>query len=185
MGLGKLERAPSDQSGSFHEQVERLIQLAKDTLNELRRLTVALRPAALDELGLVPAIGRYADMYLGEAGVDFHMEGDIRGWRLEPSLEAIVYRVVQEAINNVGRHSGATQVKIGLHLQGDTLVATVEDNGRGFDPVVARDSMGLRGMQERASLAGGRLTIESQLGHGTTVRLEIPLAQPIGAARDG
>ncbi|MBI3954343.1 MAG: sensor histidine kinase [Chloroflexi bacterium] len=184
MGLERLEDARPEQWVNLMDQVERLRELAKGTLGDLRRLTVALRPAALDDLGLVPAIRRYAELYLGDAGVDFDVQEENAGSRLDPSLETVIYRVVQEAINNVARHSQATRAKINLSSRGDTFVATVEDNGRGFDPLVTREGVGLQGMRERASLAGGQLTLDSQTGHGTRVRLQLPLTGKVGLLRD-
>lgn len=183
MGLESLEHATPEQWTTSVGQVERLRELAKETLSDLRRLTVALRPAALDDLGLVPAIRRYAELYLGDAGVDFDVREESTGERFDPSLETVIYRVIQEAINNVARHSHASRVRISLGPVDHTLVATVEDNGVGFDPSISREEVGLEGMRERASLAGGRLTIQSQPGHGTTVRLEIPLPGKVGALR--
>ncbi|MBI4336734.1 MAG: HAMP domain-containing protein [Chloroflexi bacterium] len=176
MGLERLEQAKPEQLPALRGPVEALNELARDALSDLRRLAIALRPAALDDLGLVPAIRRYAELYLGTAGLDYEIREEGLEARLDPTLETVVYRVVQEAINNVARHSEATRARVYLRSSDGTLTATVEDNGQGFEPALATSGQGLgiQGMRERASLAGGTLTVDTRPGHGTTVRLEIP-----------
>lgn len=180
MGLERLEQARPDQWPNFRKNIEELRELATYTLGDLRRLTIALRPAALDDLGLVPAIRRYAELHLENAGVDFQVGEEGAGARLDPTLETVVYRVVQEAINNVSRHSGATHASVSLKSEYKAFVAIVKDDGQGFDPsslTTSEHGVGLQGMEERASLAGGRLTIDSHPGQGTTVRLEVPFTE--------
>jgi signal transduction histidine kinase len=184
MGLERLDRP--DQRSNQQEHVEVLKELTMNALSDLRRIVIALRPAALDYLGLVPAIRRYIELQLGNTGVGFQIHEEGPNTRLEPSLETIVYRVVQEAINNVARHSGATRVRIHLRSSEDTLAVTVEDNGQGFDPTLAtaKHGVGLQGMEERVSMAGGELTVHSQPGRGTTVHMEIPLSKRISTPTD-
>ncbi len=186
MGLERLEQSRPDQWPQLRGEAETLKELASNTLNDLRRLTVALRPAALDDLGLVPAIRRYAELYLGSARVNFEVKEEWSRGRMDHSLEAIVYRVVQEAINNIARHSRATHVIVRIQHKDGTVVVTVEDNGQGFEPNVVnvKGRMGIQGMQERASLVDGKLTIESHPGRGTVVRLKIPLKERAEAFSD-
>jgi len=171
-----LERLQSHPNclPELRTELESLQKRAAESLADLRRLTVALRPAALDDLGLVPAIRRYAELYLREAGIAFRVADFGLTQRLDPVLETGVYRIVQEAINNVARHSGATTAGIELRVTGEVLTATVVDNGRGFDQIVTGPGVGLQGMQERALLVGGTLTVTSAPGAGTVVRLEVP-----------
>ncbi|HLH71879.1 MAG TPA: histidine kinase [Chloroflexota bacterium] len=152
-----------------------LQKLAAESLSDLRRLTVALRPAALDDLGLVPAIRRYAELYLGDAGIAFEIVEHGLESRLDPFRETVVYRVVQEAINNVARHSGANRAWIELRRLENTLIATVTDNGHGFDRTTREPGVGLQGMDERALLVGGKLEVDSIPGQGTIVNLSVPL----------
>lgn len=161
--------------------VQVLTKIAKDTLGDLRRLTTALRPAALDDLGLVSAIRRYAELYLGNAGVDYEVLDEGPATRLDPALETVLYRVAQEAINNVVRHSQATRTKIEIRVLPSSVAVTVQDNGIGFDSteMSSREGVGLQGMAERASLVGGRLLVDSGHGRGTTVRLEVPLGEEL------
>ncbi|MBI2165190.1 MAG: HAMP domain-containing protein [Chloroflexi bacterium] len=183
LGLESLEQAGGDPRDGLQEDVERLKGLARETLSDLRRLTVALRPAALDDLGLVPAIRRYAELYLGDAGVAFQIQDELVSSRLDLTVETVIYRVVQEAINNVVRHSGATQATINLQATDDMILVSVADNGRGFQPSFdfSTEGVGLQGMRERASLAGGRLTLDTGPGRGTAIRLEIPITRRPGS----
>ncbi|MEE8443370.1 MAG: sensor histidine kinase [Dehalococcoidia bacterium] len=184
--LERLEQASPDQWLQLHGHVAELKNLAMDTLGDLRRMIIALRPAVLNDFGLVPAIRWYAEFYLGNAGIDFEVREEGLDSRPVPSLETVIYRIVQEAINNVSQHSEANWVGIDLRLTDGILVVTIEDNGQGFDPTRAMSgsSVGLEGMEERASLAGGRLSVASQPGEGTTVRLEIPLTEKGEIPRD-
>jgi signal transduction histidine kinase len=174
LGLERLQNRP-DCPPEMQRDLVSLQNLASESLADLRRLTVALRPAALDDLGLVPAIRRYAELYLNDAGITFEIDAEGLGERLNPFLESVVYRVVQEAINNVARHSGATAADIHLQRSDDRLVARVSDNGRGFDPATREPGVGLQGMDERALLVGGKITLWSAPGKGTTVTLMVPL----------
>jgi len=160
---------------ALQSELASLQKLAAESLRDLRRLTVALRPAALDDLGLVPAIRRYAELYLGDAGIDFEIIEHGMVSRLDPFLETVVYRVVQEAINNVARHSGATRALVELRRDERSLTATVTDNGRGFDRATQVPGVGLQGMAERALLVGGNLELGSVPGSQTVVELTVPL----------
>ncbi|RME48299.1 MAG: sensor histidine kinase [Chloroflexi bacterium] len=172
--------APAGPAG-LQEQIRETRALALRILGQTRRLIFDLRPTALDDLGLLPAIRRYAQHRLEPAGIQLHMDvaGEVR--RLPPQVETAVFRIAQEAITNVVRHANASQVHVRLCFAPDSVALTVADNGAGFDPdaVLAGPSstrcMGLLGMRERAELLGGHLDIESQAGAGTTVHLCIPL----------
>lgn len=184
LGLERLQNRDDCPAG-LRAELASLQQLAADSLADLRRLTVALRPAALDDLGLVPAIRRYAELYLSDAGIACEIAADGLGERLDPFLETVVYRVVQEAINNVARHSGATRAEITLRRVAGALQATVVDNGRGFDRARREPGVGLQGMDERALLVGGKLSVTSTPGGGTTVSLTVPLGSTTPGGQDG
>jgi len=181
MGLERLGQSRAEEWPKLHAEIDALHRLSTDTLADLRRLSLALRPSALDDLGLVPAIRRYADQYLGTAGVAVRITAEGSDARMDPSTEVVVFRVVQEAVNNIARHSRATKATVAIAHSDDSVVAIVEDNGIGFDSTRVSSNgssggLGLVGMLERAELVGGTLSITSKPGHGTTVRLEIPLA---------
>ncbi|MBI3910284.1 MAG: sensor histidine kinase, partial [Armatimonadetes bacterium] len=165
-------------------QIGELRELTARTLEEVHHLALELRPSVLDDWGLVVALQRYVDDFAVKAslGVDFQMLG-LDGQRLPPQGEIALYRIVQEALTNVARHAHAKHVSIVLKRQRTSVLAIIEDNGVGFDvaqvvSAPARDGrLGLFGMQERAALLGGTLTIESSPATGTTVFVEIPVAE--------
>ena len=141
----------------------------------MRRLAVELRPSALDDFGLVPAVERLADTFREQSGLQVDLESRLGEERLTTEVETTVYRVIQEALTNIVKHADAGRVSILLQRKNSSVVAVVEDDGSGFDPADARaDALGLAGMRERLSLAGGRLLVESTPGSGTTVVAEVP-----------
>ncbi|MBI2907596.1 MAG: GAF domain-containing protein [Chloroflexi bacterium] len=163
--------------------------IAARTLVDVHRLAVELRPSVLDDVGLVPAIGRYLQECGQRAGlaVDLASVGVDHFPRI-PAVETAIYRIVQEALTNVIQHAQAKRVSVLLERRGEKLIVVIEDDGRGFtleekraEPLEAR--LGLAGMEERASLIGATLTIETAPGAGTTVFLEIPIDQ--SGAREG
>jgi signal transduction histidine kinase len=137
-----------------------------------------LRPADLDQLGLLPALLALLERYTAQTGVlvNFKHQGVER--RFAPEVETGAYRIVQEALTNAARHAGVAGVTVRVWTDADRLNLQIEDQGRGFDPEVALKaprSSGLIGMQERISLLGGRMSIESSPGAGTTITAELPL----------
>ena len=157
--------------------LRRVEEEARDALQEVRRLILDLRPAALDDLGLVPALRWYGESRLEQSGTAFTLE--VRGHeaRLTAPIETVLFRILQEAVNNIAKHAEARRGHLLLEFLGDKVTGTVEDDGRGFDPEAAgaKGGVGLAGMQERASLVGGILTIASQPGQGTRISVSIPL----------
>lgn len=155
-------------------------------LEGVRRFARGLRPPALDELGLVPAIEVLARSLeeIGGVAVAFHAE-DVAG-DLAPDAELATYRIVQEALSNVMRHARATRADVRIAHEGGRLTVAVDDDGRGFDPARATSTdgggLGLFGMKERAGYIGGRVEVTSVPGKGTTVRAEIPVDE--GASED-
>lgn len=156
------------------------IQLVEDALQQVRGLALALRPSMLDDLGLGPALRWMADQQAERGGFIVQVGALLPEVRLAPELETACFRIAQEALTNVMRHAQAKRVAIELHHEGDALVMTVQDDGRGFDVAAVRaranagGSVGVLGMQERAALLGGRLEIESAPGGGTTLRARLP-----------
>ncbi|MFQ5872946.1 MAG: sensor histidine kinase, partial [Dehalococcoidia bacterium] len=173
----RSERLTSEDASRLREARE----IAAQMLEGLRRLIYALRPVALKEMGLAAALRWYAEDYLEHSGVAVHVSTGGTEASLPEHLEITLYRIGQEALNNVARHARARNVWITLRQKGSLVSLTVRDDGVGFNlddlsAAVPRDSgVGLAGMRERASLAGGRLTIDSVLGTGTTVRVEVPI----------
>jgi signal transduction histidine kinase len=148
-------------------------------LEGIRRFARGLRPPALDELGLVPAIESHARSLQEISGLRIGVESDDVAGGLPPQAELATYRIVQEALSNVVRHAHATRATVRITHGRGRLVVTVEDDGRGFDPGNALSTdgggLGLFGMKERAGYIGGRVEVASEPGRGTRVRAEIPL----------
>jgi signal transduction histidine kinase len=173
LGLRSVEDAGTE--AEMRAAAAGLRELVVATLQDVRRLAVELRPKALDDFGLVPALERLAQTFGEQTGIVVQLESRLGPQRLGEELETALYRLVQEAITNVVKHASAQTVSILLVRREGLVTALIEDDGRGFDPEVARDGgLGLIGMRERAALVGGRLTIESSESGGTTIAVEVP-----------
>jgi two-component system sensor histidine kinase UhpB len=152
--------------------------LTAETIDGLRALVVYLRPLLLDDLGLVPAIRWYAGNRLGPEGIDleFHAPDDLP--RISPEAETALFRIAQEAINNIVKHADASTVRVSL-LAEDGVTLLIEDDGLGFEGASVLDEegsahLGLFGIHERAAAIGGALAVESSPGVGTTIRVHLP-----------
>ena len=158
---------------------ERAIQAVRrqvlETLHDVRRLAVELRPKALDDFGLVPALERLLESFSEQTGLRADLEAHL-GDRLPSDVETALYRIVQEALTNVVKHARARSVSIVLARGGNGVIAVVEDDGRGFELDPNGEGLGLAGMHERLALLGGKLKIESAPDRGTTIAAEVPLS---------
>ncbi len=178
--VGTLRDTLSAGQERLREVLDRTLAQGARTLADLRRVIADLRPTALDDLGLIPALRGYAEERLAAAKVKlaFEVVGSPR--RLDRPIETALFRILQEAVSNIAKHAGAATATIRLDFQPTSLVATVTDDGHGFEPSRAASGgswagLGLEGMQERAELVGARLEITSRVGAGTTVRVQVPL----------
>jgi signal transduction histidine kinase len=175
LGLKPLEEALADHParaalGELREQVVSALQ-------DVRRLAVELRPAVLDDFGLVPALERLIDAFAEQSDirVDFHSALGER--RLPSDVETALYRVVQESLTNIVKHANARSISVSIVRRESGVAAVIEDDGAGFDQRTVRaEGIGLLGMRERLALLDGRLEVESRPGAGTTVVAEVPLA---------
>lgn len=175
--LGLKVVSQEESLSKVRERLDDLRRIASEAAGELRRLALELRPTVLDDLGLEEAVERLLSDFEARAGMRVSLDVELGG-RLSPELETIVYRVLQEALNNVAKHSGAERVRVQLRRRGGWARLRVRDDGLGFDPEGSEAvGLGLRGMEERAGLVGGRLSIRSAPGEGTTVDLEVPVAE--------
>ena len=173
LGLKPLEQTAD--SAEAREALTSVRELVISTLQDVRRLAVELRPTALDDFGLVPAVERLTDTFREQSGLQVDLESQLGEGRLPSEAETTLYRVIQEALTNIVKHADAGRVSILLQRKNSSVVAVVEDDGSGFDQTDTRaDALGLAGMRERLSLAGGRLQVESTPGTGTTVVAEVP-----------
>lgn len=163
-------------------RVEAVKALAEEAARNLDKMMLELRPALLDELGLIPALRWYLAQVADLWGADIEFEGGRMG-RLPDHVEVVAFRIVQEAVANCVRHAEATKVRVRVVVEHETLVVSVADDGVGFDvasvSVKARsgEAVGMTGMRERAELAGGSLLVESAPGRGTTVTAAVPLSE--------
>jgi signal transduction histidine kinase len=137
-------------------------------LHDVRRLAVELRPKALDDLGLVPALERLATTFSEQTGMSVDVEDRLGGERMAPDAETALYRIVQEALTNTVKHAQARNVSILLMWRDGRVAVVIEDDGRGFDPKAQTEGLGLLGMRERLALLDGDLVIESSPGGGGT-----------------
>jgi len=159
------------------EQVAELKSQTNDISENLHRLAIDLRPASLDHVGLVGALRQYTQDFSVQHNLPVQFEVvDLDERRLSTTVETNLYRIVQESLTNVVRHAQASRVDVLLERRGHQLVTIIEDNGTGFNPQVAGQNsrLGLLGMRERAEMLDGTLVIESIIGTGTTIYVEVP-----------
>jgi signal transduction histidine kinase len=154
-----------------------LRELVVNTLQDVRRLAVELRPKALDDFGLLPAVERLVETFRAATGIEVQFESRLGEERLPAEVETTLYRVIQEALTNVAKHAAAQSVSVLLVRRAASATAVIEDDGQGFTSAdEAAGGIGLAGMRERLALLGGRLIIESDAATGTTVAAEVPIA---------
>ncbi len=158
------------------EELNNLKTSAMGTFQKVRNFIFELRPMMLDDLGLVPTVRRYADAFKEQAGLDINVTVTGTERRLEPYLEVMLFRAIQELLGNAARHSQATLVKIMLDIGEDRVRVSVDDNGKGFDPdlIQQSNSLGLKLIRERAEMLGGNFEIDSNIGKGTRVSFSVP-----------
>jgi two-component system sensor histidine kinase UhpB len=150
-------------------------EAVRRSLEDVRRIARELRPEALDDLGLRSALRALCTTAAAHDGLSVERQLDVGGMDLRPEVELVVYRVAQESLTNVMRHSAASEVLVALQEVDGALRLIVRDNGRGLPEGGPEGGTGIGGMSERALHVGGRLTIASGPGGGTEVRLDIPL----------
>jgi signal transduction histidine kinase len=168
LGLKQLE-------GADAESIAALRELVVDTLRDVRRLAVELRPKVLDDFGLVPALERLTEGFSEQTGIAVDLEAGTVQERLPQEVETAIYRIVQEALTNVVKHAHAQRVSVLLTRADGRIKAVIEDDGRGFDAAATDgDGIGLIGMRERIELLDGALTVESSERSGTTIAAEVP-----------
>jgi signal transduction histidine kinase len=166
-----------------HEKINRLQSLTRNVGLEVHRIAMALRPTSLDDFGLHRTLLNCLQDFGESTGVavDHHISG-LDGVTVPDQMQTTLYRFLQEALNNVLKHSSATRVSFILDVKPDVVLGIVEDNGKGFSMEKhfnyshLQRRLGLRGMKERITLLGGDFQIESSPGHGTTVFVRIPMA---------
>jgi len=173
--LLRLEALAQDTPAERLEEVVELKRLATQAMDELLNLARQLRPTALDDHGLLPAIEAQVRGLEERSGIQARLEISGDPAFLDEEKQTVIYRVAQEALANAGRHAHARTVALALDVAGEAAELRIRDDGVGFDPVVSRgDGLGLDGMVERARLVGGELDLRSSPGAGTELTLRVP-----------
>jgi signal transduction histidine kinase len=173
-----MDMAQTAPASETEERLSEAQALVGQLLAQVRELSLALRPAMLDDLGLLPALLWNTNHYSAQTGIHVRFTHyGLRGRHFPPEVETAIYRIAQEALTNVARHAGVIEVAVRVWAAADALILEVHDEGRGFDPVaaLAAASPGLVGMHERVTLLGGQLVVESAPGKGTSVRATFPI----------
>lgn len=179
--LDRIDEGIPDEQQELKKRVAEARMLTSNALTELRCIVSGLRPSILDDLGLVSAIRWYARTNLETAGIQVNFRTPNTAFDLPSPVATTLFRIAQEAMNNIVRHSRADQANIWLQVDETQVQLSVEDNGLGFDqPQIAHNAvhanqLGLVGIRERVQLLGGELTIESEQGKGSRLLAVIPL----------
>lgn len=190
VGLETLSQC-AELTAANIESVVALKKLTAQLLDDTHRLAVDLRPTALDQTGLVGSLAEYVREFSARTGVSAHFDAVDVPSRVRPEAALAVYRIVQEALTNVARHAQASRADVLIARRNGSLIAIVEDDGRGVDVRASSEDaarglrLGLFGMRERAELVGGHLTIESAPGEGAAVHVEVPLDAPHDSSAAG
>lgn len=158
------------------EELGSLKTSAMGTFQKVRNFIFELRPMMLDDLGLVPTVRKYVDAYKEQTSLDVNLTITGGERRLEPYLEVMIFRAIQELIGNAARHSQATTLKVNLDMGSELVRVSVDDNGKGFDPEVVHGagSLGLKLIRERAEMLGGSFEIDTAAGKGARIVFSVP-----------
>ena len=175
LGIGNLAKAVRAISNAFDSDIEALHSLAENTVRVVRNISLLLRPSMLDDLGLVPALQWQAREMQKRYGLAVRVAADNVGDDLGEEHKTCIYRIVQEALNNISRHSRADTAKIVARQEENRIVLTIQDNGKGFD-VRKEKGLGLLGIAERVTQLGGDLEVLSEEGRGTLISVVLPLS---------
>ncbi len=183
IGLERVENQTTERPEELKQQLTKVRILATQTLKDLRNVIYGLRPSMLDDLGLIPAIRWYARTCLEKMGAEIIVNVSDETDNIAPQLKTALYRIVQEAINNIERHAEATTVTINLTQEDGELCLSILDDGLGFnlqqvsDHAVQQQKLGLIGIIERAELVGGTAEVTSTPGNGTRIIVSVPFMQ--------
>ena len=183
LSLSMVAKSQSGDGVASVDQIHHWRQMLQEALDHLHSLALDLRPPALDQHGLAAAVAAHIDRVRASVGTDIRVDVDANLGRLTPAEEITCFRIVQEALTNAVKYSGAQHIWVSLRTADAGLCVTIGDDGTGFDVAATRDramrgnGIGLLNMRERAACVGGRLDIASSPGHGTEVRATLPIRQ--------
>jgi two-component system sensor histidine kinase UhpB len=180
LNLEMIEKDLPDTTPLIRGRLGEAKSLSSQTLTAMRRLSLDLRPTMLDDLGLIPTLRWYIQNFSNRLGIYSNFETTGFEEKLSPQIETAFYRIVQEALNNIAKHAQADRVEISLVKRDSRIYASIQDNGKGFDlgrvlpPESPERGFGIVGIQERVSLLGGQMDIQTKPGFGTLIHFEIP-----------
>jgi signal transduction histidine kinase len=171
--LSAFRGAATDQG-----RIEDCRRLVEQAIRDVREMSQLLRPTILDDFGLDAALRSFTERFSSRTGIPVKYESNLEGERLRDETETHLFRIAQEALTNVARHSQATEVIIALNRKGNEVHLRIRDNGQGFDPdeKAKVHGLGLAGMQTRAEGCGGTLHVKTSPGHGVEIEIECPTA---------
>jgi signal transduction histidine kinase len=172
MELGTLSHYEPDDE--FRKRLESVKGLAEEALRSVRNLALLVRPSMLDDLGLEPALQWQAKEFSRRCGVPVSVNIEGKLDNLPEALRLCLYRAIQEAMTNCGKHADASRVTVIVKQDDARVIASVQDDGRGFDALLQTPGLGLMGMTERVRALQGRMSVASEPGRGTLISLELP-----------
>jgi len=178
--LSSLTPKPADNPKSLQRKIKETQRLVEKSLAMVHRFAVELRPTVLDDLGLIPALHTFMKDFMKRTGVRAHLTVYAAVNQLPIDQSAVLYRVALEALNNVGFHAEASTAEVQIKQLRDWVYLTIKDDGKSFDVknvlrMKGHGRLGLLGMRERLQMIGGKFSIKSKSGHGTTVTARIPV----------
>jgi signal transduction histidine kinase len=172
-----------DSAETMQKAAQTAVEQIDEEIVKLRRLITELRPASLDAIGLEAALHTLAEQHQEASGIEVACSFDLPEEDLaepQPGLETAVYRLVQEGLNNISKHSMARKAELSVSSSGGAIAIEVADNGVGFEPAGVQEGFGLVGMRVRAALLGGTLEVDSAKGSGTRLQARLPLSEAGG-----
>ena len=161
-------------AGQARDELSNLKASAMSTFQKVRNFIFELRPMMLDDLGLVPTIKKYTENFKEQFGLEVNVNISGNERRLESYLEVMIFRALQELLGNAARHSQATLVKVHVDMGEAAIKVSVDDNGRGFDPDLAENSLGIKLIRERCEMLGGTFELDTVIGKGTRLTFTLP-----------
>ena len=173
--VGRLEATIPTGATQIQDHVDTIKSVAETTVETVRNIALLLRPSMLDDLGLIAALEWQGREVSRRSDTEVEIQSVGVSETIPDEYKICIYRLVQEALNNAARHSAAKNAKVTVEQKMNKILVTVSDDGRGFDPQRVR-GLGILGMEERVKRLGGKLTLDSKPGSGTTLRAEFPLA---------
>jgi PAS domain S-box-containing protein len=187
--LANLKRDAKENASGLERSIARTQQLVERSVNIVHRFARELRPTVLDDLGLIPALHTFMKSFREETGVQVSLSAFADVERVNGDKRTVLYRVAQEALANVARHARASRAEVKIQKRDGAVCMKIKDNGKGFQQgrllrAKKQNRLGLLGMQERLEMVGGKVSVSSAPGKGTTVLVELPLTdRPLAGGR--